>query len=349
MTDITIEDMILPAIFSLASVMVIAYCVFRLCDVGSRRRFLRVFFSPTESQVIPWGIVAIVLSLLLFFLAEMVTQNVLNLILPNPISFLYDENKEADILPDTEVLDETVADTSFDANGESDSPLANENLAEQHTLVILMQKGGQYPIVIVVCLLAAVVVAPLTEELMFRVIMQCGIESTFRRESGNTPLARRISIFLTALFFAAIHFRTQQSQIDIDLLFNGMIGMIIARPLALLLVVGLLRFHYRVRWADLGFRNFRLIGRDALGALLLFLIIFVPIFTVHGTVFTLAKTDWAVQHGISAAMLDPIPLFLFALVIGSLYYRTRRLVPVFFLHAFFNLYSFLVLLYLVFG
>ena len=347
MTDITIEDMILPVIFSLASVMVIAYCVFRLCDVGSRRRFLRVFFSPTESQVIPWGIVAIVLSLALFLLTEMVTQNVVNLILPGPISLLHDEN--ADIPPDAEAVDETATDASFDANGESDSLLTDENLAEQHALVILMQKGAQYPIVIVVCLLAAVVVAPLTEELMFRVIMQCGIESTFRRESGNTALARRISIFLTALFFASIHFRTQQNQIDIDQLFKGMIGMIIARPLALLLVVGLLRFHYRVRWADLGLRDFRWIGRDALGALLLFLIILVPIFTVHGTIIALAKTDWAVQLGISAAMLDPIPLFLFALVAGSLYHRTRRLAPVFFLHAFFNLYSFLVLLYLVFG
>ena len=347
MTDITIGDMISPAIFSLASVTVIAYCVFRLCDVGSRRRFLRVFFSPTESQVVPWGIVAIVLSLALFLLTEMVIQNVVNLVLPSPISFLHDEN--TDIPSDAETVDETAADVSADANGESDSPLTDENLAEQHSLVILMQKGGQYPIVIVVCLLAAIVVAPLTEELMFRVIMQCGIESMFRRESGNTALARRVSIFLTALFFAAIHFRTQQGQIDIDHLFKGMIGMIIARLLALLSLVGLFRYYYRVRWSDLGLRDFRLTGRDALGALLLFMIIFVPIFTVHGTVVALTKTDWAVQLGISAAMLDPIPLFLFALVIGSLYHRTRRLAPAFFLHAFFNLYSFLVLLYLVFG
>ena len=347
MTDITIRDMISPTIFSLASVMVIAYCVFRLCNVEYRRRFFRVFFQPTESQVVSWGIAAILLSLALFLLMEMVSQKIVNLILSGPISFLHDEN--TDIPPDAEAIGKTAADASFDANEESNSPFTDENLAEQHSLVILMQKGGRYPIVIVVCLLAAVVVAPLTEELMFRVIMQCGIESTFRRESGNTALARRVSIFLPALFFAAIHFRTQHGQIDIDLLFKGMIGMIIARPLALLLIVGLFRFHYRVRWSDLGLRDFRWIGRDALGALLLFLIILVPIFTVHGTVITLAKTDWAVQCGISAAMFDPIPLFLFALVIGSLYHRTRRLASVFFMHAFFNLYGFLILLYLVYS
>lgn len=338
---------------TLISVVFIVYLALRLCDVERRRGFFRVFFPPNPSQVVPWGIGAIVPALILFLSMTVLFQVLILRIMPDPFPFLHDENER--IAEQLEPATSTVEtpEPENDSGRGIITPFSDEELPEQHPLTILMQKGGRYPIVIVVCFLVAVVVAPLTEELLFRVIMQGGIESTFRRRSGDTTRPCRLPIFLTAVFFAAIHIRTQpRADIDvryIDALFKAMIANILGSLVTLAVIVFLFRGVYRARWSDFGLRDFRLAGRDVLGILLLLPVVFVPVYVVNGAVTLLAKTDWAVRSGISAAMLDPIPLFLFALILGSLYYRTRRLLPVFCLHAFFNLYSFLVLLSMAFS
>jgi len=312
------------------AVMCIAYIVAQLWNTQGGLRFFHILFPLRRPRIVPWGVSAIVPVLVIFLLLPSLSYWIVTLVFPGPLDFLQHDN------------------------------VTIENLADQHPLTILIQKSGSHPLVILVCFLTAVVVAPLAEEFVFRVVMQCGIESTLRREFGHS-VWMRLPVLITAMFFAAIHFRPPvQPEIDqpyIDQLFKEMTSVMIGRLLAVAIVIVIFRSFYRIRWNDIGLwegaallrsATVRRIGRDALGALLLFLMIIIPVSIVNVAVVTFAKSDWAVAHGISASMVDPIPLFLFALVIGTLYYRTRRFASVFFLHAFFNLYGFLFLMYLTF-
>ena len=308
--------------FSMIAICIIAFLVRQLSITRDDRSIFHVLFPPRRQRTVPWGVsvipIVLVLSLLMPLLAYPLVQWV-----------------HVDI---------------SNANPEVQSlkPEADEELAEQHPLTILMQKSGQNPIVFLVCFLTAVIVAPLSEEFLFRVVIQGGIEATLRREFGLTSMARRLPILITALFFAAIHFRTEQ-EIDpssVDRLFYVMTATMIGNLATVAVVIVIFRNFFRIRRSDIGLWDFRRIGRDAWGAFLLLFVILIPIVIVNYTVQTLAKTDGAAQLGISSRMVDPIPLFLFAMLLGTLYYRTRRFASVFFLHALFNLFFFLVLLYL---
>ena len=330
---------------SMIAALCVAYLVAQLGNARGGSRFFRVLFPPRRPRIVPWGISAIVPVLVIFLLTLSLSQWFVKQVFPGPLDFLRQEDKTLAVPTDPETVES----------------LTREELAEQHPLTILMQKSGRNPLVILVCFLTAVIVAPLSEELVFRVVMQCGIASTLRREFGPTAWVR-LPVLLTALFFAAIHFRLpSQPEIDqqyIDKLFKDMMGTMVGSLIAVAIVIVILRSFYRIRRSDIGLwegaallrpATVRRIGRDALGALLLFLMMIIPITIVKFAVGMFAKSDWAAAHGLSGSMVDPVPLFLFALVIGTLYDRTRRLASVFFLHAFFNLYSFLILMYLTFG
>jgi membrane protease YdiL (CAAX protease family) len=284
--------------------------------------------------------------LVIFVLLMSLSHGLVKQIFPEPIDFLRNDNAMVE-----NVIVENENDNDTDTG--IVEPFTEEKLPEQHPLVILMQKSGRNTLVILVCFLMAVIVAPLAEEFLFRVVIQGGIESTLRREFGRSVWAVRLPILITAVFFAAIHYRPpptepEINQQHIDQLFQAIIANMIGYLVTTAVVIAAFRGFFRIRWSDIGLRDARRIGRDALGAFLLLLAIIIPVGIVKNTVDMFMKTPWAVKHGLSSSMGDPIPLLLFALVIGTLYYRTRRLASVFFLHAFFNLYSFLLLMYLTF-
>ena len=328
-----------PLLFCLSMIaaLCVAYIVAQSGNTHGGLRFFHVLFPPRRPRVVPWGISTIAPVLVIFLLMISLSQWFVKQVFPGPLDFLRQDNKAVVVETDTEISE----------------PFTQEELANQHPLTILMQKSGRNPLVILVCFLTAVVVAPLTEEFVFRVVFQGGIEATLRREFGQTVMAKWFPVVITALFFAAIHFRLpSQPEIDqqyIDQLFRAMMGTMIGSLIAAAIVIVIFRGYYRIRRSDIGLWDFRRIGRDALGALLLLLMTGIPILIVKFAVGMFAKSDWAAALGLSSSMFDPVPLFLFALVIGTLYYRTRRFASVFFLHAFFNLYSFLILLYLTFG
>ncbi|MCL2624054.1 MAG: CPBP family intramembrane metalloprotease, partial [Planctomycetaceae bacterium] len=259
-------------------------------------------------------------------------------------------------------LNSAIPESCNDANAGIIKPISDEELPEQHPLTILMHKSGRNPMVLLVCFLTAVIVAPLAEEFLFRIVIQGGIEATLRREFGQRLLAQWLPVAVTALFFAAIHFRTEQ-KIDptsIDRMFQAMIAAMIGNLVAAAAIIVIFRSYYRIRWSDIGLWDFRRNRRnpgkcirqhcrDALGAFLLMPAILIPVGIVNVTVQTLAKTQWAADLGISAGMVDPVPLFFLAMILGMLYHRTRRFAPVFFLHAFFNLFGFLVVMYMTFA
>ena len=329
--------------FSMIAVGFVAYLVMELGNVNGGLRLFRVLFPPRRQRTVPWGISAIPLALAIYVMVMLLSHWFVQHVFPGAVDLPHDENMVA-----LEAAEKS-ADSETDAG--ATSPVSDEELPDQHSLTILMQKGGRDPIVILVCFLTAVIVAPLTEEFMFRVVFQGGIEASLRREFGHSALAKRISILFTALFFAASHFRTPQeiTPSSVDRMFQDMTAMVIGNLATMAVVIMVFRRLFHIRRSDIGLWDFRRIGRDALGALLLVLVIIFPIHIVNDSVGTLARSDWAAAHGLSASMGDPIPLLLFAMVIGTLYHRTRRFAPVFFLHAFFNLYGFLVLMDLTYG
>jgi len=340
-----------PQLFclSMIAVLCVAYIVAQLGNTRGGLRFFHVLCPPRRPRITPWGISVIAPVLLIFLLMPTLPYWIITQVFPGPLDFLQHDTAAIENVPTDDEIDIEIF-----------KPLTQEELAEQHPLTILIQKSGRNPLVILVCFLTAVIVAPLSEELVFRVVMQCGIESTLRRELGHTAWGR-LPVLVTAMFFASIHFRLPtQPEIDqqyIDQLFKMMTATMIGNLITVAVVIVIFRSFYRIRWSDVGLwegaallrpATVRRIGRDALGALFLFLMIIIPVRIVNVAVGTFAKSDWAAARGISASMVDPIPLFLFALVIGTLYYRTRRFASVFFLHAFFNLFGFLFLMYLTF-
>ena len=331
----------LPSLFffSILGLLCIGYIIWRLSDTSKDTAFFRFFFPPRRQRTQPWGIPTIVFAVFLVLWCAIMAQGVVQLALPGKIAFLND----------TEAVDNN---TSAVDNLEPDEAPAQpmftkEKLSEQHSLTILMQKADRHPSVIVLCFLAVVIVAPLSEELFFRVLTQGGIEAAIRRNPNLRGSAKKMAIVLTALFFAAIHFRFPQKGIDdqfFEFLFKAFLAKIVGDLSAIAIMILVLRKWHRIRWSDIGFWDFKRLPRDIAGAFLLFLTIFLPISVIHSLVRVLFECI-----DVPASMADPVPLFLFALVLGTLYSRTRRFASVFFLHAFFNLYSFLFLLYMTFN
>ncbi|MCL2117434.1 MAG: CPBP family intramembrane metalloprotease [Planctomycetaceae bacterium] len=322
---------------SIIAVGFVAYLVMELGTTNDGLRLFRVLFPPRRQRTVPWGVSAIPLALAVYLMVMLLSQWFVLRVIPGVFEIQHNDN----VL----VFEAVDRPTDNETDRGVTQPISDEELPDQHPLTILMQKNGQNPMVILVCFLTAVIVAPLTEEFMFRVVIQGGIEAKLRRGYGHSAPAQRIPILLTALFFAAIHFRTQQETTpsSIDRIFQAMTATLIGNLVAMAVVIVVFRRLFRIRWSDIGLWDFRRTGRDALGALLLLVTILIPIGVVKYVVDMFAKSDGAVQLGVTSSMVDPIPLFLFALVIGTLYHRTRRFASVFFLHAFFNLYSFMIL------
>ncbi len=337
-------------VLSFLAAMAVVYLVRQLGETGKEAVFFRVLFPPRRARIVPWGVSAIVPVLVIYLLMTFLSQLlVIRVLLPGPVPFLHSKNIATEVLP-LEIADGPSEETPDKPGAGVIKPIPRDELPEQHPLTVLMQVGGHAPLVLLVCFLTAVVVAPLMEEILFRVVIQGGIEASLRRTWGRSAWAMRLPVLITALFFAMIHFRTRsESEPNIDLLFKAMTANLLGSLATLSVVGAFLRVFYRARPVDFGLRDFRRIGRDALGSFLLLLALLIPVYIVNVSVTTFAKSQWAAAIGLTSAMIDPIPLFLFALVIGTLYYRTRRIASVFFLHAFFNLYSFLILLYLAFS
>jgi membrane protease YdiL (CAAX protease family) len=200
----------------------------------------------------------------------------------------------------------------------------------EHVVAQLIAQGS--PWVFLLCIVSAGLVAPITEEFFFRVLLQGWLEALERRYRRQMPMLRRLApggsgpIVLTSLLFASLHFRVGAPQINVRFLAFLLAGDTAARLLAVAFAVGWLRGHAGATTADLGWAPRKAPGDVKLG-LASFAAVAAPVYAVQLTLQCLLPAYLAP---------DPAALFFFALALGAIYYRTHRLLPVVVLHAALN-------------
>jgi membrane protease YdiL (CAAX protease family) len=194
----------------------------------------------------------------------------------------------------------------------------------EHPLITLIRERHD-PQTLVVAALSAVVVAPIAEEFLFRLLLQGWLEAAENRLRRRLRFLRRLvrgvlPVAVVSGLFAVAHWRSGGTA-EPDTIVQGLL----LTSLLNLIIVG-----FAVAWLvrrgatleDLGVVPGRF-ATDVRRGLIAFL-------AVGGTVYlleymaklTLGDSPWA----------DPIPLFFFALVLGTLYYRSHRLVSSVVLH-----------------
>jgi membrane protease YdiL (CAAX protease family) len=189
-----------------------------------------------------------------------------------------------------------------------------------------------------VIVFTAAIVAPLVEEFLFRLLLQGWLEAIERRLRRRLPGLRRtlsglFPIVTVAALFAAMHFRSGPSDHDAPVLIRVLIGNALASVVTVVMGVAWLWVRAGATLADLGIEPRRLGGDVALG---------LAAFVAIGPLVLLLKILLILRF--SPGIADPISLFFFALALGTLYYRTHRIVPAITLHMALNSVGVLLLL-----
>jgi membrane protease YdiL (CAAX protease family) len=187
------------------------------------------------------------------------------------------------------------------------------------------------PGVILLCLVSAVIIAPISEELVFRLVLQGWLESLERRIRRKMPLLRRmvggvIPVVLVAALFAAMHIRTPSARMELSEVVFLLSVFSAAGVLTIVVLACWLRFVAGATLADFGIVPDKL-RDDVLLGLLAFLAFTPPIYAVMIAFKVFVP---------AISVPDPIPIFLLGAAFGGLYYRTHRIVPSMVMHAAFN-------------
>lgn len=196
-----------------------------------------------------------------------------------------------------------------------------ENPSTPHVIARLLAAGGFARAML--CVVSAVVVAPIVEEFLFRVLLQGWLERVGVVLRRQTPTFRRRlprgfgPIGLATVLFAALHFRVDAPAANLRYQQYLLVANTVANVLALVLAVGLLKIRCGASGEDFGWQP-RAFWSDVRMGLWAFLATAAPIYLVQ-----LAVTA-ALPAYISA---DPITLVLVAGLLGTLYFRTHRIVP----------------------
>lgn len=195
-------------------------------------------------------------------------------------------------------------------------PLPENQTRAFHAIVHLLE--SRQPEAMLLAVVLAVVVAPLSEELIFRVVLQGGIESVlFRRLRVPRGLRVGLPVVFPALVFAALHWNTAGEKYSLEFYIAILGGLAVGAIASVLFALGWLTLVRRASWSDLGivpaaWKNDFLLG------LLSFCAGAVPVYAVQLTLAAVLPRHIAP---------DPVGIFVFALIWGYLYRQTHRLGP----------------------
>jgi len=229
-----------------------------------------------------------------------------------------------------------VAHEAMDFPGERRLTNVEKEMVDQHPVHILMLEGR--PLILLMCGLTASVVAPITEEFLFRVLLQGWLEALRQRwrrfQLVRALLPRGVGpILIVALLFAILHFRRVGNEpSDLSVLTVMIGGGAVANLVTMAFAIVLISFRTGATTVDFGWKKEKFWSDVGLG-ISAFLAVAVPVFALQAILKVFLPPH------ISP---DPIPLFFFALVLGTLYYRTHRIVPSVVLHMSLNSVSMLI-------
>jgi membrane protease YdiL (CAAX protease family) len=195
---------------------------------------------------------------------------------------------------------------------------------------VLLERPGFWAVLM--CVEAAVVVAPVTEELIFRLLLLGWLESLERRMRRRAALLRQVvaglvPVTMVSLLFAAMHFRRPELALDTPTIVYLQSVNTVASLVSVAVLIGWLKFAAGATLADFGIVPGRLAADVKLG-LLGFLAVTGPVYAVAFAAKQLLPEN---------VVTDPIPILLLALALGVLYYRTHRILPAIVLHMAFNM------------
>ncbi|MBN2295122.1 MAG: CPBP family intramembrane metalloprotease [Pirellulales bacterium] len=216
-------------------------------------------------------------------------------------------------------------------------PAGGGDVETSHTIVQLFRGGN--PWMILFCVISAVVVAPIVEEFLFRVLLQGWLERMDRRLRPMLPALRRLvpwglaPVVLSSSVFAMVHFRVASPPMNTRYLMWMMVGNILVGISTSLFAVLLLRFKNGATASDFGFVSGKFLHDVGLGLASAAAVVF-PIFILQA-VMTSILPKWIAA--------DPLPLFCFAVALGVLYCRTHRVVASMVLHMSLNATSLVAL------
>ncbi len=219
--------------------------------------------------------------------------------------------------------------------GGADQPGRPEELGVSHPVIELLASNPGV-LTLLFCVGVVVVVAPVVEEFLFRLVLQGWLERwerhRLRRRVGRPRVRGAVPILLTAVLFASLHFRTVQPKLEPDKIVNMLIQVAVWDLVILAAGVALLRFRRGATLADFGVAPQKIVSDLGLGVAT-FLAIAAPIYLLQGALHILLGDIIAP---------DPITLVFFAIALGLLYFRTHRIVGPIALHMALNGTSLLV-------
>jgi membrane protease YdiL (CAAX protease family) len=223
------------------------------------------------------------------------------------------------------------------------TPAPGADAETSHAIVQLFRDGNA--LTLLLCVVSAVCVAPVVEEFLFRVLLQGWLERLDRHPIPMVPKWFRLfpwsvaPVFLSSFIFAMVHFRVAKPPAAHEYLLWMMVGNSLVGISTTIFAVLLLWLKTGATAADLGFVAKKVprdvgLGLAAAGGVIL------PIFIMQA-VLNAVLPSWVAA--------DPLPLFCFAVVLGTLYCRTHRLVASVVLHACLNAASLALLWFFMSG
>ncbi|MCE5302482.1 MAG: CPBP family intramembrane metalloprotease [Planctomycetaceae bacterium] len=199
-----------------------------------------------------------------------------------------------------------------------------------HPLARLVAHGNLW--ILALGVVSAVAVTPLFEELLFRVLFQGWLESLWHGRRRRRWRRAGMPIFVSSLVFAAMHFRSAGPAMTPQLAAFLFAGDAVVKILTAAMAIVLVRRATGADAADLGWSPRTWAGDVRLGLILLA--------AVAPLIYALQiGLGWVLPSGVAP---DPVPLLFFGLVLGTLWFRTHRLLPPVVLHAAFNAVSLLL-------
>ena len=286
--------------------------------IVSRWRAGRSAVEIEPTRELPWDIGDV-----LFILAIFLATNIL------AAHWLLERESADENTTLAEVEGSSLAETPGDSEDEESSDEAEAT--SEHPVIQLLANADSAEVLVLAFFVVAIA-APLWEEFLFRLILLgwlAKMERRIRRRIGGHWPYGLVALFVTSLFFAMMHFRSESKPMDTDDLVGILQVTGIANCASLVIGVLFLRARYQVTWQQLGYSSRRL-GHDMAVAVVGFFAIVTPLLFLQLALRLLLPGGFAP---------DPIPLFVLAMVFGYLYLRTGRITSCILLHVALNTFS----------